>query len=67
MIIIKDHDDLYRVNFINDQVGFTAMFPQTYALNGDGQDMATKRDKELFFTNKPDQLQEGETLTHKEV
>ena len=31
-MIINDHYVFYRVNFINDQVGFEPMFPETSAL-----------------------------------
>ncbi|MDM7913143.1 MAG: hypothetical protein QUS09_08605, partial [Methanotrichaceae archaeon] len=31
---MKDREDLYRDNFINDQVGFESMFPEPPALKG---------------------------------
>jgi hypothetical protein len=66
--MIKDHYDLYRDNFINDQVGFEPMFPKIIPRfvgwwSGLGQKRGISNDSTQISPKTP----VGETLDLKEV
>ncbi len=64
---MENHDEFYRDNFINDQVGFEAMFPKPPTHVCEVVRAWRQRGSGEIFMDMPDHLREREHMILKEV